>query len=42
MAMVTRRGTQVQHRTLLRSRNVRFNQPLDEQLFSVRQLEKGL
>jgi hypothetical protein len=42
MTMVTRKGDQVQHRTLLRNSNVRFNQPLDEQLFTVRQLEKGL
>jgi hypothetical protein len=42
MTMTTRKGKQTLHRTVLRQSDVRFNQPLDASLFSVRQLEKGL
>jgi hypothetical protein len=42
MTMTTKKGQQTQHRTLLRMSNVKFNQPLEDALFSVRQLEKGL
>jgi hypothetical protein len=41
MTMNTKKGKQTQHRTLLRLSNVKFNQPLADSLFSVRQLEKG-
>jgi hypothetical protein len=42
MTMTTKKGKQTLHRTLLRMSNVRFNQQLEDSLFSVRQLEKGL
>jgi hypothetical protein len=41
LQMVTREGRDTVHATLLRFNNVRFGQPLDESLFTVRQLEKG-
>jgi hypothetical protein len=41
LQMVTREGRDTVHATLLRFNNVRFEQPLDESLFTVRQLEKG-
>lgn len=40
--MTTRRGKETRHRTVLRLSNVKFNQPLKEEVFSVRQLEKGM
>jgi len=40
---VTRKkGKQMVHKTILTLDNVRFNQALDEALFSIRQMEKGL
>ena len=42
MTMTTKKGKTTLHRTRLRNSNVRFNQDLDEDLFSTRQLEKGL
>jgi hypothetical protein len=42
MQMTTKRGTETEHRTVLRSSNVRFNQALAPDLFTTRQLEKGL
>jgi hypothetical protein len=41
MHMSTRKGEQTLHKTVLFARNVRFGQPLGDDLFSVRQLEKG-
>jgi len=41
MTMTTKKGKKTLHKTILRARNVRFNQNLDPDLFSVRQLEKG-
>ena len=41
MHMSTRKGETTLHKTVLYSRNVKFNQPMDEELFTVRQLEKG-
>lgn len=41
MQMVTKEGRTKVHATRLRWKNVRFNQGLDESLFTVRQLEKG-
>lgn len=41
MTMTTKKGKKTLHKTVLRARNVRFNQNLDPDLFSVRQLEKG-
>lgn len=40
--MKTNKGKQTIHRTLFKWRNVRFNRDLDEGLFTVRRLEKGL
>ena len=42
MQMVTREGNATVHATTLQFNNVRFNQKLDDGLFTVRQLEKGL
>jgi hypothetical protein len=41
MTMTTKKGKQILHKTLLSAKNVRFNQDLDPDLFTVRQLEKG-
>lgn len=40
--MKTTRNKRTLHRTILRWNNVKFNQDLDDSIFSVRQLEKGL
>ena len=40
--VTTKKGKATQHKTVMRSHDVRFDQDLDEDLFSVRQLEKGL
>ena len=42
MTMTTKKGKATLHKTILRSSNVKFNQNLDEDLFSVRRLEKGI
>lgn len=42
MVMTTRKGKQLQHRSLIRFSNVKYNRPLDEGLFSQRRLSKGL
>ncbi len=42
MTMTTKKGKDTLHRTELRFHNVRFNQDLDSDMFTVRQLEKGL
>jgi hypothetical protein len=42
MHMSTRKGKKTLHKTVLTSDNVRFNEDLDEDLFSQRTLEKGL
>ncbi len=39
--MTTRKGKQTIHKTVLHARDVRFGQELPEDLFSLRQLEKG-
>ncbi|HKA15510.1 MAG TPA: outer membrane lipoprotein-sorting protein [Myxococcota bacterium] len=41
MDMSTRKGEETLHRTVLSAKNVRFGQPLKEDFFTVRQLEKG-
>jgi hypothetical protein len=41
MHMTTRKGDTTLHKTILKLDNVRFDQPIDESRFSVRQLEKG-
>ena len=40
--MTTKKGKQTQHKTILHFNDVRFNQDMDESLFTVRRLEKGL
>jgi hypothetical protein len=40
--MTTKKGKTTQHKTVMRSENVRFDQDLDPDFFSVRRLEKGL
>lgn len=40
--MTTKKGRQTLHKTILRFSDVGFNQPMDESLFTVRTLEKGL
>ncbi|MCW8982858.1 MAG: outer membrane lipoprotein-sorting protein [Gammaproteobacteria bacterium] len=42
MTMTTKNGKSTLHRTELLLENNRFNQDLDESMFSVRQIEKGL
>ena len=42
MHMTTKQGTKTLHKTVLLSRNVRYNQEMRESQFSVRMLEKGL
>ncbi len=42
MTMTTKKGQRTLHKTILRSSNIRFNQDLAEDLFSVRTLERGL
>lgn len=41
MTMTTKKGKKTLHKTLLRARNVHFNQDLNPDFFTVRQLEKG-
>ncbi len=42
MQMTTKKGSETQHRTVLHANNVRFHQTLAPDLFTTRQLEKGL
>lgn len=42
MSMTSKRGRETEHRTELRWSDVRYNQPLAAEMFTVRQLEKGL
>ncbi len=42
MSMTTKKGKTTLHKTVLNFDNVRYNQGLDEQMFTVRRLEKGL
>ena len=37
-----KKGKQTVHRTVLKLKNVKFNQDLDEDLFTIRRMEKGL
>jgi hypothetical protein len=41
MTMTTKKADRVEHKTILRTSNVQFNQPLEVDLFSVRGLEAG-
>ena len=40
--MTTKKGKKTQHKTIIKSHGVRFNQDLGEDLFTVRKLEAGL
>ena len=40
--MTTKKGNATLHKTILRSSNVRYNQELADDEFTVRRLEKGL
>jgi len=42
ITMSTRKGKKTLHKTRIEVSNIKFNQPLEEDMFSVRQLEKGL
>jgi hypothetical protein len=42
MHMITRKDKETLHKTILKARNVRFNQDLDPEQFTVRKLEAGL
>lgn len=42
MTMTTKKGKATLHKTELSFANVKYNQELDEQMFTVRRLEKGL
>ena len=42
LSMTTKRGKKTAHKTILRLSEIKFNQPMNEDLFSVRRLEKGL
>jgi hypothetical protein len=42
MHMTTKKGKKTLHKTVLVADNVKYNQPMDDDQFSVRQLEKGL
>jgi hypothetical protein len=40
--MTTKRNRETRHRTVLSFDNVKFDQDLDDELFTVHRLEKGL
>lgn len=40
--MKTTKSKRTLHRTVLKSKNIKFNQPLENSFFTVRQLEKGI
>lgn len=40
--MTTKKDKSVEHQTILKSRNVQFNQPMENELFTTRRLEQGL
>lgn len=42
MHVTTKKGKSVEHKTILKRHSTRFNQDLDDSLFTVRQLEKGI
>jgi hypothetical protein len=42
MEMKTMKGKAITHKTIMKAHNVRYNQKLDDDLFSVRKLEAGL
>jgi len=42
MSMTTKKGKATLHKTDITFDNVKYNQPLDDQMFTIRRLEKGL
>ena len=40
--MTTKKGRKTEHKTILKFTNIKFNQNLDKNMFTVRRLEKGL
>ncbi|MCP4042229.1 MAG: outer membrane lipoprotein-sorting protein, partial [Gammaproteobacteria bacterium] len=42
LTMTTKKAKKTLHKTILRFHDIRFNQELDQGMFSVRRLEKGL
>ncbi|RTZ94953.1 MAG: outer membrane lipoprotein-sorting protein [Deltaproteobacteria bacterium] len=42
MHVTRKKGKEVRHKTILKFKNIRFNQDFDEDLFTVRRMEKGL
>ncbi len=42
MHVTKKKGKQIAHKTILKFNNVKFNQALDEKIFTVRRMEKGL
>jgi hypothetical protein len=42
MSMTTKKGKTTLHKTVIKSHDVRFNQDIDEDTFTVRKLERGL
>jgi hypothetical protein len=42
MQMTTKKGTTTLHKTIIKAHDVRFNQDIDDDTFTVRKLERGL
>ncbi len=42
ITMTTKRGKSITHKTVLKNSNVKYNQKLEETLFTIRRLEKGM
>ena len=42
VVMTTKKGKQTEHASVLKSRNVKYNQPMDDELFTERRLSSGL
>lgn len=40
--MTSKRGKQTEHKTIMKLTDIKYNQPLDEGMFTVRRIEKGL
>ena len=40
--MTTKKGKKTEHKTILKFTNIKYNQDLDKNMFTVRRLEKGL
>ena len=42
MHITKKRGEKIVHKTIMKFNNVKFNQNLDDEMFTVRRMEKGL